>query len=122
MGIGVDIVDIEEFIEKLNRGGNSFLNRYYSATELKNIKPEHLAGIFAAKEAVFKTGILKELNFLSIQILKNNSASFFTIVLSIGSYGINSIPILELIIALCVKNKAVSAVMNRTFSSSPAKA
>lgn len=71
MKIGIDSVDIEKFTKSLHHGGQSFLNQHYLTGELINQKPEHLAGIFAAKEAVYKTGFLSELNFHKIQVLKD---------------------------------------------------
>jgi phosphopantetheine--protein transferase-like protein len=52
--IGVDLVFIPEFQKQLNIGGQTFLQRAFSASELGNQKTEHLAGLWAAKEAVIK--------------------------------------------------------------------
>lgn len=53
--IGVDLVYLPEFKKQLKLGKQAFLNKTFSKSELKNTKPEHLAGIWAAKEAVIKT-------------------------------------------------------------------
>lgn len=52
--IGVDLVYLPEFKKQLKVGGKAFLDKTFSKSELKNARPEHLAGIWAAKEAVIK--------------------------------------------------------------------
>ena len=57
-GLGVDIVEIRRFAHLKNRG-DQFLLDNYSAAELDHCfsfkdPGKHLAGTFAAKEAVFK--------------------------------------------------------------------
>jgi phosphopantetheine--protein transferase-like protein len=51
---GVDLVYLPRFKKSLKKGGENFLRRVYRKEELKKNNPEHLAGIFAAKEAVIK--------------------------------------------------------------------
>lgn len=53
--IGVDLVYIPEFQARLKAGGNVLLEKMFTLDELKDRRPEHLAGIWAAKEAVRKT-------------------------------------------------------------------
>ena len=52
MKLGIDIVHIPEF-EKLMQD-RGFIKRVFHESELKDYRAEHLAGIFAAKEAFFK--------------------------------------------------------------------
>jgi phosphopantetheine--protein transferase-like protein len=52
--IGIDLVYIPEFKAQIEIGGKSFLYKAFSTSELKNKKPEHLAGLWAVKEAVIK--------------------------------------------------------------------
>jgi holo-[acyl-carrier protein] synthase len=54
--VGVDIVDIKRIESAVNRGGERFLRRVYTETELKacHDKLSSLASRFAAKEAVMK--------------------------------------------------------------------
>jgi holo-[acyl-carrier protein] synthase len=54
--IGVDIVEIERIKETIERWGESFLDRVFTAEERKlySGKYQSLAARFAAKEAVFK--------------------------------------------------------------------
>jgi holo-[acyl-carrier protein] synthase len=56
ISIGVDIVEIERVESAVNRGGERFLNRVYTETELKSCRDRlsSLASRFAAKEAVMK--------------------------------------------------------------------
>ena len=73
MTIGIDVVDIEEFSQKIVSGKQAFLNRYFCRQELHDQKTEHLAGIFAAKEAIFKTGYFSKFDCLLIQITKDEN-------------------------------------------------
>jgi phosphopantetheine--protein transferase-like protein len=52
--IGVDLVYIPEFQARLDAGGITLLEKMFTLTELKNRRTDHLAGIWAAKEAVRK--------------------------------------------------------------------
>jgi holo-[acyl-carrier protein] synthase len=56
VAIGVDIVEIERVDSAIKRGGERFLNRIYTETELRTCqnRPSSLASRFAAKEAVMK--------------------------------------------------------------------
>ncbi len=56
---GVDLVDCKRLAEVIDRHGERFLNRIYTKNELaycrgRKRELEHLAGRFAAKEAVLK--------------------------------------------------------------------
>lgn len=50
----MDLVFIPEFKERARRGGEGFLKKIFLESELKNTDISHLAGVFAAKEAVMK--------------------------------------------------------------------
>jgi phosphopantetheine--protein transferase-like protein len=52
--IGIDLVFIPEFQQQLDSGGKTFIDKAFNMSELKNHKTEHLAGLWAAKEAVIK--------------------------------------------------------------------
>lgn len=53
--MGTDIVYIPRFERAMKRNTERFLDKLFLAQELEySINPEHLAGIFAAKEAVIK--------------------------------------------------------------------
>jgi phosphopantetheine--protein transferase-like protein len=51
---GVDLVFIPEFEKRLSRGKKGFLRRIFLENELGKTEVSHLAGVFAAKEAVVK--------------------------------------------------------------------
>jgi phosphopantetheine--protein transferase-like protein len=53
--IGVDLVYIPEFQARLEAGGNALLDKMFTLDELNDRRAEHLAGVWAAKEAVRKT-------------------------------------------------------------------
>ena len=65
---GIDIVDVAEFSEAVKHGGENFLQRVFLPAEITNNKPEHLAGLFAAKEAVTKALSLGPGKWLEIEI------------------------------------------------------
>ncbi len=60
IGCGVDVVEIARFRQAVSRGGARFMRRVFTAAEVAyaNARPRtkllHLAGRFAAKEAVMK--------------------------------------------------------------------
>jgi holo-[acyl-carrier protein] synthase len=76
LGTGVDITEVKRLREAVEKWGNGFLNRVFTKEELKNAKTrgslyQHLAGRFAAKEAVFKALGDAELNWKDVQILND---------------------------------------------------
>ena len=60
VGCGVDVVDLVRFKAAVRRGGEAFLRRVFTAREVAYARARkrttllHLAGRFAAKEAVIK--------------------------------------------------------------------
>lgn len=65
--VGCDIVEIGRF-SKLDR---KVLNKIFHKSELKNLKAESLAGIFAAKESCRK--VFNELGWHDIEIKKQKN-------------------------------------------------
>jgi holo-[acyl-carrier protein] synthase len=58
LGVGIDIVEIRR-IKSAMEGNDRFLEKIFTSTELeylksRNLRPEYVAGRFAAKEAVAK--------------------------------------------------------------------
>lgn len=57
---GTDIIEIERIKESIEKTGVQFINRIYTKNEIeyceskKNVKYQHYAARFAAKEAIFK--------------------------------------------------------------------
>ncbi len=73
MKIGTDIVQILRIETSVEQFGERFLNRFLTQEEQKilRLKPESLAGYWAAKEAVAKAlgcGIGRELGFHDIRL------------------------------------------------------
>ncbi len=69
MKIGLDLVHLTQFKEKLR---SVDLETLFSESELKEKSVEHLAGIFAAKEAFFKALGRKE-NWREVWVEKDQS-------------------------------------------------
>ncbi|MFH0874851.1 MAG: 4'-phosphopantetheinyl transferase superfamily protein [archaeon] len=67
---GVDIVQISKF--KLSLNNPEFLRNVFTDNELADRKEEHLAGIFAAKEAFFKAASFKLEKWKDIEITSEN--------------------------------------------------
>lgn len=66
---GIDLVHIPTFLKSLHNGGQIFKNKVFLNSELKNSDdPTHLAGVFAAKEAVTKALSLPAGSWLQIKI------------------------------------------------------
>lgn len=70
MRIGCDIVCISEFKKRAQKGGEAFLKKVFLPSELRRDPDswEHLAGIFAAKEAVMKAADIPPGSWLEIEI------------------------------------------------------
>jgi len=76
LGIGIDIIEVRRLRQAVERWGQEFLNRIFTPEELANAKTrgslyQHLAGRFAAKEAVFKAMGDKGLNWKDVEILND---------------------------------------------------
>lgn len=65
---GVDLVYLPRFKNKLKNGRQMFLLRVFHQSEIANQEPVHLAGIFAAKEAVMKALDLPKDSWHDIQV------------------------------------------------------
>lgn len=75
-GTGVDITEVRRLRQAVEKWGNSFLDRVFTKEELKNAQKhgslyQHLAGRFAAKEAVFKALGDIELSWQDVEILND---------------------------------------------------
>jgi len=76
IGTGVDITEVKRLKQAIEKWGDSFTQRVFTEEELKNAKTrgsfyQHLAGRFAAKEAVFKAMVDKNLSWNDVQILND---------------------------------------------------
>src|SRR5579859_6252128 len=78
VGTGIDLVEIERIRHSVERFGERFLARLYTASEQayclrKRNAAESLAARFAAKEAAAKalgTGISRGVNWLEIEVVR----------------------------------------------------
>ncbi|HNQ31002.1 MAG TPA: 4'-phosphopantetheinyl transferase superfamily protein [Candidatus Woesebacteria bacterium] len=71
MRIGIDMIELKRFEDAFNQGGHAFAQNHFHPEELTGRKIESIAGIFAVKEAIYKTGYMKKLDFLTVRILHN---------------------------------------------------
>ena len=76
IGTGVDITEVKRLKEAVEKWGNYFLGRVFTKQELENALTrgsyyQHLAGRFAAKEAVFKALGDAKLQWQDVQILND---------------------------------------------------
>ncbi len=76
LGTGVDITEVTRLKRAVEKWGEAFLNRIFTEEELLNAKTrgslyQHLAGRFAAKEAVFKALGDVDLSWKDVQILND---------------------------------------------------
>lgn len=84
---GVDITEVRRLKQAVGKWGEDFLNRIFTKEELKNAKTrgslyQHLAGRFAAKEAVFKAVGDKNLTWKDVQILNDKEGKPLCVLLN----------------------------------------
>ncbi|MFA5156034.1 MAG: holo-ACP synthase [Candidatus Omnitrophota bacterium] len=78
IGTGVDITEVSRLRKAVEKWGKDFLQRVFTQNELENAKTrgslyQHLAGRFAAKEAIFKAMNVKELTWQDVEILNDKN-------------------------------------------------
>jgi holo-[acyl-carrier protein] synthase len=87
LGIGVDLVECARIQHSIDRFGDRFLHRVFTADEIgysmsMKFPARHLAARFAAKEAVskaFGTGIGKAMGWRNIDVRKKPSGEPFLV-------------------------------------------
>ena len=87
IGMGVDIIEVRRLRQAIEKWGNDFLKRIFTDKELKNAKTrsslyQHLAGRFAAKEAVFKALGDQGLNWKDVQVLNDKEGKPHCVILN----------------------------------------
>ncbi|MFH1128658.1 MAG: holo-ACP synthase [Candidatus Omnitrophota bacterium] len=87
IGTGVDITEVRRLRQAIEKWGNDFLHRVFTKEELENAKTrgslyQHLAGRFAAKEAVFKALGDKHLNWQDVEILNDKEGKPSCVILN----------------------------------------
>jgi holo-[acyl-carrier protein] synthase len=110
IGTGVDITEVGRLRKAIEKWGKTFLNRVFTEIELKNAQSrasfyQHLAGRFAAKEAVFKAMGNMKLGLKEIQVLNDKNGKPYCQLLNAK----NTNKDLEVLISIShVKNYAVA--------------
>jgi len=87
IGTGVDITEVMRLRKAVEKWGEEFLNRVFTSEELENAKTrgslyQHLAGRFAAKEAVFKAFGDPRLSWKDVEILNDKEGKPRCVILS----------------------------------------
>lgn len=87
IGTGVDITEVRRLRQAVEKWGKDFLNRIFTSEELKNAKTrgslyQHLAGRFAAKEAVFKALGDSKLGWKDVEILNDKEGKPYCAILN----------------------------------------
>ena len=77
IGTGVDITEVKRLRDAVQKWGDEFLRKVFTPLELKNARTristyQHLAGRFAAKEAVFKALGDKNLKWHDLEIINDS--------------------------------------------------
>ena len=77
-GIGVDITEVRRLKQAVERWGETFLTKIFTDAELRHAKNrvnlyQHLAGRFAAKEAIFKALGDPDLTWKDVEILNDKN-------------------------------------------------
>ncbi len=87
IGTGVDITEVTRLRKAIERWGKEFLNRVFTSEELENAKTrgslyQHLAGRFAAKEAIFKAMGDAKLSWKDLEILNDKDGKPHCVILN----------------------------------------
>ncbi len=78
IGIGIDIIEVTRLRKAIEKWGEDFSSWIFTKNELSIARTKvnkywHLAGRFAAKEAIFKATGKAKIGFKNIEILNNKS-------------------------------------------------
>lgn len=73
MNVGIDIIEISDFKERISRSGSIFLDRIFTLDEQTDLNPVHLAGIFCVKECLVKIGVIKPGEWLIAEIINGRT-------------------------------------------------
>lgn len=114
---GTDIIEVSRIKESIEKLGDKFLNKIYTKKEIEyclsknNMKYQHLAARFAAKEAIFKaiSSLLKnkyEITWTDVEVLNDENGRPYVHFLN-NNYNIEQIDISishlkEYAIATCI--------------------
>lgn len=114
---GTDIIEVSRIKESIEKLGDKFLNKIYTKKEIEyclsknNMKYQHFASRFAAKEAIFKaiSSLLKnkyEITWTDVEVLNDENSRPYVHFLN-NNYNIEQIDISishlkEYAIATCI--------------------
>lgn len=87
LGTGVDITEVRRLKQAVEKWGDEFLTRIFTDEEIRNSKKrsslyQHLAGRFAAKEAIFKALGDNKLGWKDLQILNDKHGRPYCVILN----------------------------------------
>jgi holo-[acyl-carrier protein] synthase len=87
IGTGVDIIEVRRIRQAIEKWGKGFLQRVFTDEEIESAQSreslyQHLAGRFAAKEAVFKALGDMRLSWRDIQILNDDGGRPYCTILN----------------------------------------
>ena len=108
VGLGVDIVEIARIDGVIERQGQAFLDRIFSAAEQAYCRPHRhaarcYAARFAAKEAVakaFGTGIGAQLGWLDMELRRRTTGEPFVVLHGTGAETARQRGIAEILVSL----------------------
>jgi holo-[acyl-carrier protein] synthase len=94
VGTGVDITEVRRLRQAVEKWGDAFLRRVFNQDELETAKKrvslyQHLAGRFAAKEAVFKALGDNDLGWKDVVIFNDNKGRPFCKILKKSGRKVN---------------------------------
>ncbi len=72
--VGIDLVFIPEFRERLEASAGTIMQRAFRSSEIEGQQLEHLAGLWAAKEAVVKAAAAAPTKWTDIVITHDAAA------------------------------------------------
>ncbi len=108
LGVGVDLVENARIQHSLDRFGERFLHRIFTAGEIEycqsmKFPARHFAARFAAKEAVaktFGTGIGASVGWLDIEVAHQPSGAPYVILHGAGAELVQDLGIHEVLLSL----------------------
>lgn len=114
---GTDIIEVSRIKESIEKLGEKFLNKIYTQKEIEyclsknNMKYQHFAARFAAKEAIFKaiSSLIKnkyEITWKDVEVLNDENGRpyvhFFNNIYNIEQIDISISHLKEYAIATCI--------------------
>ena len=119
VGIGIDSIEVNRIKDSLDRHGENFLNRIFTADEqiycqMKSDPAPFYATRFAAKEAMakaFRTGMGKEFGWLDSEIIHGESGEPFVQLSETGTQLLDQAGASKVLVSLTHLSTIASAVV-----------